>query len=363
MTDPLTGLANRALFQDRLAHAMVLHRRDQQTVSVLSLDLDDFKLVNDGLGHPAGDRLLVQAAERILGCARSSDTVARLGGDEFVVLMEGDPDESREVIHAVLRAFDEPFHVDGHDLLLRPSAGLAVAAAEDSEQSPERLLKQADVAMYSAKRSRSRGLHTYSPGDMPDVDERGGGHTAPNAAVHDSAVAYQLLGELRQAIDNRALTLAYQPKFDLHDDSITGVEALVRWPHPDRGLLGPDQFLQLVRDHGLMRPINELVLTQALNQIAQWRDLGLEVAVAVNVFAPSLSDLTLPAGVEQELSRCGLPCELLTVEITEDLLLGNHEHTHAVIDRLRERGSGWRSTTSAAAIRRCPTYGNCTSMS
>ncbi len=338
MTDPLTGLANRALFQDRLAHAMVLHRRDQQTVSVLSLDLDDFKLVNDGLGHPAGDRLLVQAAERILGCARSSDTVARLGGDEFVVLMEGDPDESREVIHAVLRAFDEPFHIDGHDLLLRPSAGLAVAAAEDSEQSPERLLKQADVAMYSAKRSRSRGVHTYSPADMPDVDERGGGHTAPNAAVHDSAVAYQLLGELRQAIDNRALTLAYQPKFDLHDDSITGVEALVRWPHPDRGLLGPDQFLQLVRDHGLMRPINELVLTQALNQIAQWRDLGLEVAVAVNVFAPSLSDLTLPAGVEQELSRCGLPCELLTVEITEDLLLGNHEHTHAVIDRLRERG-------------------------
>ncbi|WP_395306945.1 bifunctional diguanylate cyclase/phosphodiesterase [Mycobacterium sp. AMU20-3851] len=336
MSDPLTGLANRALFQDRLAHAMVVHRRDQQTVSVLSLDLDDFKLVNDGLGHPAGDRLLVQVAERILGRVRSSDTVARVGGDEFVVLMEGDPDESREVIGRVLRAFDRPFDVDGHDLLLRPSAGLAVASAEDPELSAERLLKQADVAMYSAKRSRSGGVHIYSPADMPDVDERGS--TASDAAGQDSAVAYQLLGQLRQAIDNRELTLAYQPKFDLVDGSIAGVEALVRWPHPDRGLLGPDQFLQLVRDHGLMRPINELVLTLALDQIARWRDLGLEVAVAVNVFAPSLSDLALPGGVAHELSRRGLPCGVLTVEITEDLLLGNQEHTRAVIEQLRERG-------------------------
>ncbi len=326
MTDPLTGLANRALFQDRLTHAMVLHQRDQRTVSVLSLDLDDFKLVNDGLGHPAGDRLLVQVAGRLLNSARSSDTVARVGGDEFVVLMEGDRDEARGVIQRVLRAFDAPFHVDGHDLLLRPSAGLAVAAAEDPELSPEVLLKQADVAMYSAKRSRAGGVHTYSAADVRDLDEPAG------------AVAYQLLGQLRRAIDNRELTLAYQPKFDLYDGSIVGVEALVRWPHPDRGLLGPDQFLQLVRDHGLMRPINDLVLTEALDQIARWRDAGVLVPVAVNVFAPSLSDQALPEGVVRELDKRGLPCEILTVEITEDLLLGNHERTRAVIERLREHG-------------------------
>ncbi|MGK2866016.1 MAG: putative bifunctional diguanylate cyclase/phosphodiesterase [Mycobacterium sp.] len=337
MTDPLTGLANRALFQDRLAHAVALHQRDEHSVAVLSLDLDDFKLVNDGLGHPAGDQLLVQVAERILSRARSSDTVARIGGDEFVVLMEGDVDDSRELSQCVLRAFDEPFTIDGHELLLRPSAGLAVASAGEPDVSPERLLKQADVAMYSAKRSRTRGVHTYNPVDMPDVDAPGSA-AAADAAAYDSTLAYELLGQLRHAIDNRALTLAYQPKFNLSDESIAGVEALVRWPHPERGLLAPDQFLQLVRDHGLMRPITELVLAEALDQIAEWRDLGLLVPVAVNVFAPSLGDLELPESVERALKERGLPGEVLTVEITEDLLLGNHERAREVIDLLRARG-------------------------
>ncbi|MBJ7463485.1 MAG: bifunctional diguanylate cyclase/phosphodiesterase, partial [Mycolicibacterium sp.] len=339
LRDPLTGLANRALFLDRLTHAMALHRRDEQSVAVLSLDLDDFKLVNDGLGHPAGDLLLVQAAQRILGAARSSDTVARLGGDEFVVLMEGNTEDSRQVAQQVLRAFDEPFAIDGHALSLCPSAGLAAATADDPEICADALLKQADVAMYTAKRSRLRGVQVYSAGEMgddvhPGAEARG----AAEAAARESAVALLLLGQLRHAIDNRELTLAYQPKFDLHDDSIVGVEALVRWPHPERGLLVPDQFLQLVRDHGLMRPITELVLTQALNQVAEWRDEGLLVPVAVNVFAPSLSDLGLPQTVERALDERGLPHEVLTVEITEDLLLGNHDRARAVIEQLRQGG-------------------------
>ena len=337
LQDPLTGLANRALFLDRLDHALTLHRRDEQSVAVLSLDLDDFKLVNDGLGHPAGDLLLVRAAERILGAARSSDTVARMGGDEFVVLMEGDTEESRQVALKVLRAFDEPFVIDGHDLLLRPSAGLA--ATDAPEISADALLKQADMAMYTAKRSLLRGVHVYSAADTNDAARREAEDLgAAAAAARDSTVAFQLLGQLRHAIDNQELTLAYQPKFDLRDDSVVGVEALVRWPHPDRGLLGPDQFLQLVRDHGLMRPITELVLAQALNQVAEWRDQGLLVPVAVNVFAPSLSDLELPETVERALRERGLPHEVLTVEITEDLLLGNHQRARAVIDRLRAGG-------------------------
>lgn len=339
LQDPLTGLANRALFLDRLSHAMALHRRHEHAVAVLSLDLDDFKLVNDGLGHPAGDLLLVQAAERIVGASRSSDTVARIGGDEFVVLMEGDTEDSRQVALQVLRAFDEPFVIDGHDLLLYPSAGMAAVAADDPEVSADTLLKQADVAMYTAKRSRIRGVQVYSAEDTPDdaypeTQNRG---TAASAA-RESTVAFQLLGQLRHAIAHQQLTLAYQPKFDLRDDSIVGLEALVRWPHPDRGLLGPDQFLQLVRDHGLMRPITELVLAQALNQIAEWRDLGLLVPVAVNVFAPSLSDLALPETVERALDERGLPHEVLTVEITEDLLLDNHVRARAVIERLRASG-------------------------
>lgn len=337
LQDPLTGLANRALFLDRLDHALTLHRRDARSVAVLSLDLDDFKLVNDGLGHPAGDLLLMRAAERILGAARSSDTVARMGGDEFVVLMEGDTEESRQVALKVLRAFDEPFVIDGHDLLLRPSAGLAATDAPDI--SADTLLKRADMAMYTAKRSLLRGVHVYSADDTNDAARREAEDLgAAAAAARDSTVAFQLLGQLRHAIDNQELTLAYQPKFDLRDDSIVGVEALVRWPHPDRGLLGPDQFLQLVRDHGLMRPITELVLAQALNQVAEWRDQGLLVPVAVNVFAPSLSDLALPETVERALRERGLPRGVLTVEITEDLLLGNHERAREVIDRLRAGG-------------------------
>lgn len=169
LRDPLTGLANRALFHDRLTHAMQLHQRDNQSVAVLSLDLDDFKMVNDNLGHPAGDALLVLAAERILGCVRASDTVARLGGDEFAVLLEGRADDSQLVAHRVVQAFEAPFLLDGHDLLVRPSVGLAVAADKGSDASPDALLKQADVAMYSAKRSRTSGVHSFSP-DMYLVD-------------------------------------------------------------------------------------------------------------------------------------------------------------------------------------------------
>lgn len=339
MRDPLTGLANRALFQDRLAHAMALHHRDEQSVTVLSLDLDDFKLVNDGLGHPAGDRLLVQAAERILRCVRSSDTVARMGGDEFVVLMEGDEAAARLVAHQVVAAFADPFVIDGHELRLCPSAGLAVAGSGGPRLTADDLLKHADLAMYAAKRRRISGVHTYSEADLPTgIGDSAHQLRTVDGGAHDSTVAFQMLGQLRHAIDNLELTLVYQPKFDLADESITGVEALVRWPHPERGLLGPDQFLQLVRDHGLMRPINELVLDQALGQVAIWRQLGFRVPVAVNIFAPSLADQGLPDRIERTLRAHGLPFETLTVEITEDLLIGNHEQAAEVIDRLRDSG-------------------------
>ena len=336
--DPLTGLANRALFNDRLTHAVQLHQRDQQSVAVLSLDLDDFKLVNDSMGHPAGDALLVLIAERLLGCVRTSDTVARLGGDEFAVLMEGKPEHARLIAHRVVQAFDDTFAIDGHDLLIRPSVGLAVAAADESEISADALLKQADVAMYSAKRSRSGGVHTFTP-EMHLIEPNELDLSADaNGAAGSGAAAVRLLGELRRAIDQLDLSLVYQPKFGLRDGDIVGVEALVRWPHRDRGLLGPDHFLPLVREHGLMRSVTELVLAQALDDVAAWHAQGFDVPVAVNIFAPSLGDLELPRQIARALSERNLRSDSLTVEITEDLLLDNLDRTRTVLNRLRENG-------------------------
>jgi diguanylate cyclase (GGDEF)-like protein len=154
LRDPLTGLANRTLFHDRLTHAVQLQHRDPRTVAVLSLDLDEFKLVNDSLGHPAGDALLIGVAERLLGCVRTGDTVARLGGDEFAILIESGDLPAGLVAHRVVASFDEPFVIDGQELFIRPSVGLAVASAVDPDISADALLKQADVAMYSAKRAR-----------------------------------------------------------------------------------------------------------------------------------------------------------------------------------------------------------------
>lgn len=335
MRDPLTGLANRALFNDRLVHALHLHERDDRTVTVLSIDVDDFKLVNDSLGHPAGDDLLVLIAERLLGCVRTGDTVARLGGDEFAILVEGRGGYSRLVAHRVVQAFDELFLVDGHDLLVRVSIGCAAAAtgtgAEDLDA--DELLKRADVAMYAAKRSRTGGVHTFNPDmHLADADERA---RALGSGGRSGAATFRLLGELRRAIDHGELSLLYQPKFDLLDNRVTGVEALVRWPHPERGLLGPDQFLPLVREHGLMRAVTDIVTAKALDDVAAWRAAGATVGVAVNVFAPTMSDVSLPDRLLRELDRRGLPPSLLTVEITEDLLLDNLVGARAVIDRLR----------------------------
>jgi diguanylate cyclase len=337
LRDPLTGLANRALFRDRLNHAMQLRGRDGRSVAVLSLDLNDFKLVNDSMGHPTGDALLIRVAERLLGCVRTGDTVARLGGDEFAVLLEGRLDHSQLIGERIVEAFDEPFVVDGHELLMRPSVGMAVVTPDDPDLSGEALSRQADIAMYSAKRSRTGGVHTFSS-DMRLIDPDAVEQPPVTRNVAGGAETVRLLGELRHAIDHGQLDLVYQPKFDLVSLNIVGVEALLRWPHPDRGVLGPDQFLPLVRRHGLMRPVTDVVIEKALDQAAQWYSAGVGVPVAVNLFAPFLRDLELPNRLHGALNRRGLCPQALSVEITEDLVLDNVGRTRAVLQRLRERG-------------------------
>ncbi len=330
--DPLTGLANRVLFHDRLNHAMQLRTRDGQSLSVLAVDLDDFKLVNDTLGHAAGDELLVAVADRIRGAVRAGDTVSRLGGDEFGVILEGPADTAEPIARRVVTAFDAPFIIDGREVHISPSVGLAVAqnAGSDSGWQVSELLKRADMAMYAAKRSRGSGerasLWRSSAGISADRDPDSG------------ADAAQLLDELRQAIDRRELTLVYQPKFSLKTAAMVGVEALLRWPRRDGELLGPDDFLPLVRRHGLIAPVTEFVLTKALDNAAQWYAAGAEVPVAINLFPPSLATLNLPERISRELRGRGLSPSALTVEITEDMVLDNITRARSVLSDLRSRG-------------------------
>ncbi len=339
LRDPLTGLANRTLFHDRLAHAMMLRQRDERSVAVVSIDIDDFKFLNDSLGHPVADTVLVSVGERISACVRPGDTVARLGGDEFALLLEGREEHSYLVAGRVVEAFNEPFVIDGEKMLVRPSVGIAVASSDEPDLAPEALMKRADMAMYAAKRSRSSGMHSFSP-DMalvgPDVMELAARIDHRTAGY--GAAQIRLLGELRQAIDRAELDLVYQPKFHLRSGQVVGLEALLRWPHPELGVLRPSEFMDLVRQHGLMRRVTELVVARALDDVVRWQTLGVDTAVAVNVFAPDLKDSALPDALCGALRSRDLSPALLTVEITEDLILNDIERVTAVLHRLREQG-------------------------
>jgi diguanylate cyclase len=339
LRDPLTGLANRTLFHDRLTHAMMLRQRDERSVAVVSVDIDDFKLVNDSLGHPAADTILVSVGERIIGCVRPGDTVARLGGDEFALLLEGREDHSYMVAGRVVEAFDQPFVIDGEKMLLRPSVGIAVASPDEPDLAPEALMTRADTAMYAAKRSRVSGLHSFSP-DMAlaGLDAMELGRRVTNRPAGDGAAQIRLLGELRRAIDHAQLDLVYQPKIHLPSGRVVGLEALLRWPHPQLGVLRPGEFMALVRQHGLMRQVTEFVVTRALDDAARWEASGVGTAVAVNVFSPDLKDAALPDALCRALLLRGLPPSLLTVEITEDLILNDLDRVTAVLHRLREQG-------------------------
>jgi diguanylate cyclase (GGDEF)-like protein len=353
LRDPLTNLGNRVLFLDRLDHAIQLYHRDQRSVAVLSMDLDDFKLINDTLGQAAGDALLVQAAQRLLSCVRSGDTVARLGGDEFAVLIEDAGENAHLIVYQIMEAFERPFSADGEVIFMQPTAGLAVAGVNDPDLRAVELLKHADSALASAKQLGG-GLQTFST-DTVIRDTGAAGLWAPEIHLsRGGLVEVRLLSDLRQAITHRALTVLYQPKVDLRTTRVVGAEALARWPHPVFGMVLPHQFLPLVRQHGLMRTFTDLILDQALSDAAQWRRRGIAVPVAVNLFPPLAGDINLPGHIFDALERHELPGDSLIVEITEDLLLDDIERTREVLEVLRENsiqvalddfGSGYSALT------------------
>jgi diguanylate cyclase (GGDEF)-like protein/PAS domain S-box-containing protein len=312
--DPLTGLANRALFRDRVSHALALAQRRGSPVTVLYLDLDDFKNVNDSLGHAEGDRLLIAVAERFLACARTADTVARLGGDEFAILIEGG-DAGEGLPDRLAAAMSHPFSLSGNQLRVTASIGVATAGAGDSADD---LLRNADMAMYAAKRHGKGHAETYESRMYADIRER-----------------LDLEAALRLAIEGQELTLFYQPIVNLKSGSIYGLEALLRWEHPRFGRLLPQHFIPLAEETGLIVQLGAWVLAEACRQIQVWRiaypDLRLQVSV--NISGRQLEGAGLTDALRQTLTSSGVEPTAVVLEITESVLM---QQTDAVLERLQQ---------------------------
>ena len=297
--DPLTGLPNRMLFNDRLRQAIVVGHREREPLVLLIMDMDRFKEVNDTLGHQVGDLLLQQVALRLAATLRQSDTVARLGGDEFAVLPAGgtDLEGGSHTAKKILRALEHPFVVDGRNIDVGASIGIAQCPEHGEEA--DTLMRHADVAMYVAKRTK-RGYAVYAP----QLDE----HTAAHLA---------LIGELRHAIGHDELVLHYQPTVAIKSGRTIGVEALVRWQHPTQGLIPPDQFIPAAEETELVQPLAQWVLNHGLSQLRSWNDSGLDVELAVNLSAWNLRDPDFPELASGLLESWGVDPNRLTLEITE----------------------------------------------
>jgi diguanylate cyclase (GGDEF)-like protein/PAS domain S-box-containing protein len=317
--DPLTDLANRELFRDRVEHALA--RRHGQPLAVLFLDIDDFKKVNDSLGHSAGDKLLLSVADRIRHCMREGDTAARLGGDEFGVLLEDTRDAST-VAERITEAVREPISIDASDVCVTVSIGISVSTL--GHDSAAELLRNADVAMYAAK-NRGKGRFEQFEPDM-----------------HATAVKrLELEAGLRRAIDQNEFRVHYQPIVELASGRIAGVEALVRWAHPDRGMLAPGEFIALAEQTGLIVPLGRWVLEQACCQARTWRSEWTSeppIYMSVNLSAEQLNAPELIDDVKKALIQSELPAEMLMLEITESVLMRDGEAAVARLEELREIG-------------------------
>jgi diguanylate cyclase (GGDEF)-like protein/PAS domain S-box-containing protein len=321
--DSLTGLANRALFDDRMQHALAHADRRRHRLAVLLLDLDGFKIINDSLGHQAGDQVLVMVAQRIEACCRMSDTVARLGGDEFAVLLEEGVDEeaATRVAERLLEILREPFLVKGREMIVSGSIGIAIH--EGAAASTDDLLRDADAAMYCAK---SRGRDRYELFEP---------------SMHTRAVQlFELSTDLQKGLDQGQFVVHYQPILDLAAQELQGFEALVRWQHPERGLLAPDEFIPVAEQSGLIVPLGAWVLREACRQVNAWRAEFPEQTpfLSVNLSPRQLYEPDLVRQVRAVLEDTGFDPAGLVLEITEGALLQGVEETKRKLADLKKLG-------------------------
>jgi diguanylate cyclase (GGDEF)-like protein/PAS domain S-box-containing protein len=318
--DPVTNLANRALFVERVRHAVARNRREQHGIAVIFLDLDDFKTINDSLGHAAGDEVLREVAERLATSIRATDTAARFGGDEFAILLEDvvSAQEAADTAERVLESLLEPLRLAQKEIIVRSSLGISVVEGESPADADE-LIRNADAAMYIAKRDGKGGYRLFEP------------------AMHDGVLArLELRADLQRAMVSDQLELHYQPLVRLEDGSVSGLEALLRWRHPERGLVGPDEFVPLAEEMGLIVPIGRWVLREGCRQAkAIQEEVPREppLTMSVNLSVKQLQHSDIVGDVREALDDSGLAPELLTLEITETVMMTD---TDLAVQRLQE---------------------------
>lgn len=322
--DPLSNLPNRGLLMVRLEHALARARRDGTSVALLFLDLDNFKVVNDSLGHQLGDELLQTIAQRMIRCVRPADTVARLGGDEFVILLEDvtDPTQATLVAERIQAELYAPVLLEGRAITCAASIGIAISTP--MHQRPADLLRDADLAMYYAK---AKGKNQYALFD-PSMNQR-------------AMARLELESDLRRALAHNEFTVLYQPVVDLATQRITEVEALIRWDHPQRGRLAPAEFIPIAEETGLIIQIGQLVLREACRQARVWDTqcaIDHPLVVCVNLSARQFQQHNLVEQVASTLRETGLPAERLKLEITESMMLQDGEHAAAVMRELKRLG-------------------------
>jgi diguanylate cyclase (GGDEF)-like protein len=324
--DTLTGLPNRSLFMDRAEQAMLTSRRHHQPVALLSLGIDGFSRVNDGLGHEFGDRILKETGQRLREALRSSDSIARMGGDQFdCVVVMNSPNDGVVVSEKLLRALKLPFVLDGQDVNLTASIGISVFPTDGD--SADTLIKQAESAMRHCKRTGGDSYQFFSP-EMNDRARR----------------RIDTENALRHALEQQQFLLYYQPKVDVRSGTIVGAEALIRWQHPERGMVQPGEFIPVAEESGLIGPIGAWVTREACRQNRDWMDRGLgAVRVSVNMAAPQFRERDIVMQVAAILAESGLPAELLELEITEGLLIGD-------LDAIEEKLHGFRRLGLKIAI-------------
>jgi len=322
--DGLTGLPNRALFLDRLQQALDRSSRDGVLRAVLFVDLDNFKVVNDSLGHKAGDELLTVVARRLRACLRPADTAARFGGDEFVVLLDGvtSVGDATRVAERIAEVLDSPIELGEREVVVGASVGIALAADHGIE--PDVVLRNADVAMYEAKKAGKGRSKMYDPDMFAQALRR-----------------LEMGNDLRRAIEQGELRLYYQPKVRLGTDSITGVEALVRWEHPERGLILPDEFIPLAEETGAIVPLGWWVLREACRRARDWGEqypAALPLGVSVNVSGKQFQEADLVRGLAGILQEVGLEPSRLQLEITESAVMADTEYAVGLLRGLKGLG-------------------------